>query len=137
MALQLLTCCLGSYSAGLMIYLIQVVTSAEDGTGGWLPRDINYGHLDKYFLFLAGAMAINMLFYLVVAGTYEYKEVEHEYQVPTKPRPPSEPSPQQVYAVRDYGLHIHARARARVCVCVCVCVLSRACICLCSFLCVC
>uniref|UniRef100_A0A7S1T578 Uncharacterized protein n=1 Tax=Tetraselmis chuii TaxID=63592 RepID=A0A7S1T578_9CHLO len=40
-------------------------------------------------------MAINMLFYLVVAGTYEYKEVEHEYQVPTKPRPPSEPSPQQ------------------------------------------
>lgn len=53
MALQLLTECLGSYSAAFFIWVIQYVT-AEHGRGGWLPRDINYGHLDKYFLLLAG-----------------------------------------------------------------------------------
>jgi len=93
MALQLLTECLGSYSAAFFIWVIQYVT-AEHGRGGWLPRDINYGHLDKYFLLLAGAMAVNTMFYLVVACNYEYKEVEHEYQGPRRPRPP-QPSPPQ------------------------------------------
>lgn len=91
MALQLLTECLGSYSAAAMIFFIQTVTS-DHGVGGWLPRDINDGHLDKYFLLLAGAMAVNTLFYLVVANSYEYKEVEHEYK---KPRPQPVPVPRQ------------------------------------------
>ena len=79
MALQLLTSCLGSYSAGLLVWATQVLTQNSDGTGGWLPRNINNGRLDLYFLLLAGVMAFNTMLYLVVAYNYEYKDVEHEY----------------------------------------------------------
>jgi len=79
MALQLLTSCLGSYSAGVIVWVTQAITQRPDGTGGWLPRDINKGRLDLYFVLLAVVMAVNTLLYLVVACKYEYKEVEHEY----------------------------------------------------------
>lgn len=81
MALQLLTSCFGSYSAGIIVWACQAITSGPGGTGGWLPQNINDGRLDLYFLLLAGIMAINTLFYLVVAYNYEYKEVEHEYTI--------------------------------------------------------
>eukprot|EP00192_Tetraselmis_astigmatica_P024782 CAMPEP_0117660886 /NCGR_PEP_ID=MMETSP0804-20121206/7224_1 /TAXON_ID=1074897 /ORGANISM="Tetraselmis astigmatica, Strain CCMP880" /LENGTH=141 /DNA_ID=CAMNT_0005467679 /DNA_START=334 /DNA_END=759 /DNA_ORIENTATION=- len=97
MALQLLTSCLGSYSAGLIVFATQAVTRGSDGTGGWLPKNINNGHLDLYFMMLAGMMTVNTLLYLVVAMNYEYKEVEHEYTLkkPTAPSPEGEePQPE-------------------------------------------
>lgn len=89
MALQLLTSCFGSYAAGVIVYLTQLITQDSHGSGGWLPMNINEGHLDKYFLMLAGMMAFNTLLYLVVAVNYEYKEIEREYTGRKPDAPPS------------------------------------------------
>lgn len=72
---------------------------------GWLPKDLNAGRLDLFFLVLGALMALNLLLYLRVASQYEYKAVEHvrravaprrdqqQQQRPPLPRPPA-PRPQ-------------------------------------------
>ena len=80
MALQLLSVCIGSYLSGAVVWATSVVTSRLDPSGeGWLPKDLNQGHLDFFFLFLGGLMAINLCFFLFVAIQYEYKSVEHKH----------------------------------------------------------
>lgn len=78
MALQLLSVCIGSYLSGAVVWGTQAVTSARDPEGeGWLPKDLNHGRLDRFFIFLATMMLANLLHYLWIAASYEYKVVEH------------------------------------------------------------
>lgn len=86
MALQLLSTCIGSYLSGGIIWLVTIVTQPGDGGPGWLPKDLNNGRLDLFFLVLGGLMFVNFLMFLVVACRYEYKAVEHIS--PAAPRPP-------------------------------------------------
>ncbi|CAG9466836.1 unnamed protein product [Pedinophyceae sp. YPF-701] len=69
MALELLSTALGSYLAGFIIWAVQRLT--DDGRGGgWIPRDLNRGRLDLYFVFLAGLVFLNTLVYAYVARRY-------------------------------------------------------------------
>jgi len=54
MALQLLSVAVGSYLSGAVVYAAGRVTAKLFHGAGWLPRDMNHGRLDLYFLFLAG-----------------------------------------------------------------------------------
>jgi peptide/histidine transporter 3/4 len=100
MALQLLSVCIGSYLSGAVVWAVQFITSSlTDPTaagGGWLPKDLNLGRLDLFFLLLAGLMTLNLAFFLWVAMAYEYKTVEHAVRVyrpsVTKPVLTTEPS---------------------------------------------
>ncbi|KAI7840664.1 hypothetical protein COHA_005685, partial [Chlorella ohadii] len=86
MALVLLSVCIGSYLSGALVYAATVITRRMDPVGeGWLPKDLNHGRLDLFFLLLAGLMAANLALYLWVAARYEYKAVEHVKRV-TLPR---------------------------------------------------
>ncbi|GAB4818682.1 hypothetical protein N2152v2_005728 [Parachlorella kessleri] len=93
MALQLLSVCVGSYLSGAVVYGITRFTAAHSPTGqGWLPKDLNEGRLDLFFLLLAALMALNLLLFLWVAMKYEYKAIEHVRRVAVRPtavqRPP-------------------------------------------------
>ena len=54
-----------------------VVTSATTAGGrvGWLPDNLNQGRLDLYYTVLVLLSAVNVLFFLVVAHSYQYKKV--------------------------------------------------------------
>ena len=52
---------------------------------GWLPKDLNEGRLDLFFLLLAVLMALNLLLFLWVAMKYEYKAIEHVRRVAVRP----------------------------------------------------
>jgi len=104
MALQLLSVAIGSYLSGAVVWATQVVTSKIDPFGfGWLPKDINKGRLDLFFLVLGGLMMINILHFVSVSLKYEYKAVEHVKRVaprrlpsgggPPPPRPRTAPMP--------------------------------------------
>ncbi|PRW50755.1 NRT1 PTR FAMILY -like [Chlorella sorokiniana] len=100
MALVLLSVCIGSYLSGALVYAVTVITRRMDPLGeGWLPKDLNHGRLDLFFLLLAGLMAANLALYLWVAANYEYKAVEHVKRVTLpraqRQRPPAPPRPPQ------------------------------------------
>ena len=82
MALQLLSVCIGSYLSGAVVWMTQLVTSRLDPLGeGWLPKDLNKGRLDLFFLVLCVLMVVNLIHFVSVAMKYEYKAVEHVKRV--------------------------------------------------------
>ncbi|KAI3943100.1 hypothetical protein MKW92_052433 [Papaver armeniacum] len=54
-----------------LISVIQMVTS-EDGQHGWLANNMNQGHLDYFYWFLAGLSAIELAAFLCFAKSYGY-----------------------------------------------------------------
>ncbi|KAG5550430.1 hypothetical protein RHGRI_015402 [Rhododendron griersonianum] len=65
-ALSLATVALGNYLSSL---LVNVVTdlSTRHGKAGWIPDNLNYGHLDYFFWLLALLSVLNLGVYLLVA----------------------------------------------------------------------
>ncbi|KAL4443298.1 hypothetical protein ABPG75_011035 [Micractinium tetrahymenae] len=116
MALQLLSVCIGSYLSGALVLGVSVVSSRWDPAGqGWLPKDLNQGRLDLFFLCLAALMFLNLLLFLWVAARYEYKAVEHKrvvlprsQQRPPLPRPPAPARSQPVASLAASVAHPQA-----------------------------
>lgn len=71
-ALSLLTNSLGNY---LSSFILTVVTSVTTSGGqlGWIPDNLNQGHLDRFFWLLAGLSFLNMVIYIFCAKIYKSK----------------------------------------------------------------
>ena len=72
-ALSLTTAALGNY---LSTFLVNIVTdfSTRHGNPGWIPDNLNYGHLHYFFWLLAVLSVLNLGAYLMVARWYTYKK---------------------------------------------------------------
>ncbi|XP_073011559.1 protein NRT1/ PTR FAMILY 8.3-like [Typha latifolia] len=73
-ALALLTVSLGQYLSSLIVTLVSVTTATE-GKPGWIPDDLNKGHLDYFFWSLTGLCTVNFVTYLAFAKNYTLKKV--------------------------------------------------------------
>ncbi|KAG6435753.1 hypothetical protein SASPL_100628 [Salvia splendens] len=73
-ALCLATTALGNYLCTFLVTVVTEVTT-RDGRLGWIPDNLNRGHLDYFFWLLALLSFVNFLAYLVVARWYTYKKV--------------------------------------------------------------
>jgi peptide/histidine transporter 3/4 len=60
-AFQFLAMSLAYYVNTLVISLVAVVTKAAGGGQGWLPADLNDGHLDYYFWLWTGISVVNFV----------------------------------------------------------------------------
>ncbi|KAG2707651.1 hypothetical protein I3760_05G157300 [Carya illinoinensis] len=72
-ALSLLTNSLGNYLSSLILTLVTYFTTMG-GSVGWIPDNLNEGHLDYFFWLLAGLSFLNMLVYIVCARKYKQKK---------------------------------------------------------------
>lgn len=72
-ALFLTTGALGSYLSSLLV-LIVTKTTAKNGNPGWIPDNLNVGHLDYFFWLLSALSVVNLGAYIVVANMYTYKK---------------------------------------------------------------
>lgn len=72
-ALSLSTNALGNYLSSLLITIVTSV-STRNGKLGWIPENINYGHLDYFFWLLAVLSLLNLGVFLLVAKWYTYKK---------------------------------------------------------------
>ncbi|KAK8576767.1 hypothetical protein V6N13_015200 [Hibiscus sabdariffa] len=72
-ALALTTSALGNY---LSTFLVNMVAnfSTRDGNLGWIPDNLNYGHLHYFFWLLAVLSVLNLGVFLMVASWYSYKK---------------------------------------------------------------
>ncbi|KAH9794239.1 hypothetical protein WN944_011346 [Citrus x changshan-huyou] len=72
-ALSLLTTALGNYLSSFILTVVTYFTTAG-GKTGWIPDNLNKGHLDYFFWLLAGLSIFNMLLYVVCAKKYKQKK---------------------------------------------------------------
>lgn len=66
---------LGSYTSSLLVTLVTAITTAN-GQAGWIASDLNDGHLNFFFLLLAGITLLAFLVYLVLAKSFSYPKIE-------------------------------------------------------------
>lgn len=71
-ALALTTVALGNYLSTLLVTIVTKV-STRNGKLGWIPDNLNYGHIDYFFWLLAMLSALNLIAFLAVANWYTYK----------------------------------------------------------------
>lgn len=73
-ALSLTTIALGNYLSTLLVTIVTKVTTRH-GKLGWIPNNLNRGHLDYFYWLLTILSIINFLVYLLIAKWYTYKKV--------------------------------------------------------------
>ncbi|KAK9126239.1 hypothetical protein Scep_015085 [Stephania cephalantha] len=72
-ALSLTTVALGNYLSSLLVTIVTDV-STKHGKLGWIPDNLNRGHLHYFFFLLAVLSILNFLIYILVAQWYTYKK---------------------------------------------------------------
>ncbi|XVE76511.1 hypothetical protein DITRI_Ditri12bG0179600 [Diplodiscus trichospermus] len=72
-ALSLTTVALGNYLSTLLVTIVSKVTT-RNGKLGWIPDNLNRGHLDYFYWLLAILSLVNFLVYLWIAKWYTYKK---------------------------------------------------------------
>ncbi|XP_010246838.1 PREDICTED: protein NRT1/ PTR FAMILY 8.3-like [Nelumbo nucifera] len=72
-ALALLTTALGNYLSSFILTIVTTITT-KGGKPGWIPDNLNEGHLDHFFLLIAGLSLLNLLVYIFCAKNYKCKK---------------------------------------------------------------
>ncbi|CAM0872168.1 unnamed protein product [Alopecurus aequalis] len=73
-AFALITVSAGSYLSSILLTLVSYLTT-QGGDTGWIPDNLNEGHLDRFFWLIAGIGFVNLLVYIGCAMRYKYKNV--------------------------------------------------------------
>lgn len=72
-AFALITVSLGSYISSIILTLVAYITT-QGGDPGWIPDNLNEGHLDRFFWLIAGISFVNLIVYMGCAVRYRYKK---------------------------------------------------------------
>lgn len=75
MGLSMSSSAIGSYLCSMLLTVITEITS-KNGKKGWVPPNLNEGHLDRFFFLSAALTALNLGVYLVCAKRYEHVLIE-------------------------------------------------------------
>jgi peptide/histidine transporter 3/4 len=73
-AFALVTVSAGSYLSSVILTLVSYLTT-QGGDPGWIPDNLNEGHLDRFFWLIAGISLLNLLVYIGCTMRYRYKNV--------------------------------------------------------------
>ncbi|CAL5441527.1 unnamed protein product [Camellia sinensis] len=69
-ALCMTSISLGNYVSSLLVTVVMKI-STTDNMPGWIPGNLNKGHLDRFFFLLAGLTTIDLVVYIACAKWYK------------------------------------------------------------------
>ncbi|XP_047074495.1 protein NRT1/ PTR FAMILY 8.3-like isoform X3 [Lolium rigidum] len=72
-ALGFLAIAAGNYLSSFILTAVQWATTTG-GRPGWIPDDLNEGHLDRFFWMIAGLGCLNLMAYVSCAVRYKYRK---------------------------------------------------------------
>ncbi|KAK4360278.1 hypothetical protein RND71_019230 [Anisodus tanguticus] len=72
-ALSLMTTALGNYLSSFILTIVTSITT-QGGKPGWIPNNLNNGHLDYFFWLLAALSFSNLIIYIFCAKMYKSKK---------------------------------------------------------------
>lgn len=76
-ALSHLSTAFGNYFSSVLVIVVMLITT-RGGSVGWIPSNLNEGHLDYYFWLWAALSSLNLALYVAAARRYRSKYVAHE-----------------------------------------------------------
>lgn len=74
-ALCMTSISLGNYVSSLLVSMVMKI-STEDHMPGWIPGNLNKGHLDRFFFLLAALTSIDLVVYIACAKWYKCIKLE-------------------------------------------------------------
>ncbi|KAK6143030.1 hypothetical protein DH2020_023378 [Rehmannia glutinosa] len=74
-ALSMTSISLGNYASSLILTILTKI-STSGGKQGWIPKNLNNGHLDRFFYLLAALTAVDLVVYIMCAKLYIYTRFE-------------------------------------------------------------
>ncbi|CDP12983.1 unnamed protein product [Coffea canephora] len=77
-ALCMTSISLGNYVSSLIVSMVMRI-SARDDMPGWIPINLNNGHLDRFYFLLAGLTIIDLAVYMACAKWYKSAKIEGKY----------------------------------------------------------
>lgn len=72
-ALSLTAVALGNYLSSLLVTIVTSI-STKNGKVGWIPDNLNYGHIDYFFWLLGILSVLNLGVFLLISRWYTYKK---------------------------------------------------------------
>ncbi|XP_051129318.1 protein NRT1/ PTR FAMILY 7.3 [Andrographis paniculata] len=73
-ALCMTSISLGNYVSSLLVSIVMKI-SATDNMPGWIPGNLNKGHLDRFYFLLAGLTAVDLIVYVACAKWYKSMKI--------------------------------------------------------------
>ncbi|KAE8678493.1 Protein NRT1/ PTR FAMILY 7.3 [Hibiscus syriacus] len=74
-ALCMTSISLGNYVSSLLVTMVMKI-STEDHMPGWIPGNLNKGHLDRFYFLLAGLTSLDLIVYIACARWYKNIKLE-------------------------------------------------------------
>ena len=74
-AFALVTVSVGDYVSSIILTLVSYITT-QGGDPGWIPDNLNEGHLDRFFWLVAGISFVNLMVFIGCASRYRYKKAQ-------------------------------------------------------------
>ncbi|XWS65736.1 hypothetical protein CRYUN_Cryun05aG0138900 [Craigia yunnanensis] len=74
-ALCMTSISLGNYVSSLLVTMVMKI-STKDDMPGWIPGNLNRGHLDRFYFLLAALTTTDLVFYIICAKWYKYMKFE-------------------------------------------------------------
>ncbi|KAJ6308518.1 hypothetical protein OIU76_018157 [Salix suchowensis] len=74
-ALCMTSISLGNYVSSLLVTMVMKI-STEDHMPGWIPGNLNKGHLDRFYFLLATLTSIDLVVYMTCARWYKSIQLE-------------------------------------------------------------
>ncbi|XP_047167454.1 protein NRT1/ PTR FAMILY 7.3-like [Vigna umbellata] len=78
-ALCMTSISLGNYVSSLIVSIVMKI-STEDHMPGWIPGNLNRGHLDRFYFLLAALTSIDLIVYIVCAKWFKSIQLEGKYE---------------------------------------------------------
>ncbi|KAI4312629.1 hypothetical protein MLD38_037433 [Melastoma candidum] len=76
-ALCMTSISLGNYVSSLLVTMVTKLSERRD-VPGWIPRDLNLGHLDRFYFLLATLTVADLVVYVACAKWYKYVEFQRK-----------------------------------------------------------
>ena len=76
-ALWMTSISLGNYVSSLLVTIVMRF-SAKDNMPGWIPSNLNKGHLDLFYFLLVALTTADLMVYIACAKWYKYIKFEGE-----------------------------------------------------------
>ncbi|RDX82092.1 Protein NRT1/ PTR FAMILY 7.3 [Mucuna pruriens] len=74
-ALCMTSISLGNYVSSLLVAIVMKISTKND-IPGWIPGNLNLGHLDRFYFLLAALTTADLVVYIVLAKWYKYIKFE-------------------------------------------------------------
>lgn len=70
---------LGNYVSSMLVHVVMKIT-ARGNDKGWIPENLNKGHMDRFFFLLAGLVVFDFVIYLFCAKWYKSINVQGDQE---------------------------------------------------------